>query len=422
VPWAPGRAKSSVQPDPTAQHACRRPYLDGAGIVSESVVCSQIARECLRLHLAGQVGPILFDRLISHFGSLDAILGASVSRLRQVEGIGEKTAEAIASVARSEAVERELAEAEQLGVRVICREDPSFPEPLRYIPDPPICLYVLGTWQREDALSLGIVGSRRPTYYGVEQAERFATMLTRSGLTIVSGMARGIDEAAHRAALRAGGRTIAVLGCGLATCYPPESVALRDQIAASGAVLSELPLQAPPEGKNFPRRNRLIAGLTLGTLVVEAGRRSGALVTARLANEYNREVFAVPGRVDVLQAQGTNTLIRDGQAKLVMELGDILDELGEAGELLQVQAARTIEVQERAEARRIEATQKPRLDDSELAVYEALGVDPVHIEQIAQRCGLEIAEVTASLTMLQIKGLAKQLPGNAFVRRGGRKS
>jgi len=385
--------------------------------VSAGQICSETAVAHLALHLTQAVGPATFERLVEAFGSADAALGASVSQLQSVPGIGRKTAEAIARASDGRAVKRELALAERLGVRIVCRADGEFPKPLHYISDPPICLYQMSQWRAEDALAVAVVGSRRPTYYGTEQAGRFATLLANAGFTVVSGMARGVDQAAHTAALRAGGRTIAVLGCGLKYCYPPESTELRDRIARNGAVLSELPLEAPPEAKNFPRRNRLIAGLSLGVLVVEAGQRSGALITARLANEYNREVFAVPGRVDTPQADGTNALIRDGQAKLVTGLQDILAELGEAGRIIEkslLQAENNDSAQP-AEANE-QNEQKVALTGAEAKVYRALTTEPMHLDEICEATSLPAGQVAAVLTMLQVRGLVKQLPGNLFVR------
>lgn len=398
--------------------------------VSASETCSEAARLHLRLHLADGVGAITFGRLMERFGSAEAILGASHMTLREVEGVGEKTAEAIRAVAKDETWKEEVRLAEEQGVRILCREDADYPRPLTFIPDPPICLYVMGEVTREDALSIGIVGSRQASLYGIEQAQRFSELLCRAGLTVISGMARGIDQAAHMAAIRAGGRTIAVLGCGLCHCYPPESIELRDKIRAGGAVVSELPMGTRPTTQTFPRRNRIIAGLSLGTLVIEAGLRSGALITARLASEYNREVFALPGRVDTQQAEGTNDLIRQGGAKLVTGLADILDELGEAGEILargqaeqekptgpngpdMTAGAGGREAQEAASS----GSGGGPMPAAQKAVYDIVGGEPVHLEQIAVQCDLPIGQVSAALTLLQLRGLVKQLPGNLFSRR-----
>lgn len=399
--------------------------------MSTSAICSEAAQEHLRLHLADGIGSITFGRLIEHFGSAGAVLAASRMALREVEGVGEKTAEAIRAAASSQAWKEEVALAGELGVRILCREDADYPKPLTFISDPPICLYVLGELLPEDALAVAVVGSRQASLYGIEQAQRFAELLCQAGLTIVSGMARGIDQAAHMAAIRTGGRTIAVLGCGLCHCYPPESVELRDKIAGGGAVVSELSLRTRPATGTFPPRNRIIAGLSLGTLVIEAGQRSGALITARLANEYNREVFALPGRVDTQQAEGTNDLIRRGGAKLVTRLDDILDELGEAGKLLAQGHAHGHGAPPASERPASQPHPSDRAGNSSAAakspasplppaqavVYDTMGNEPVHIEQVAGGCNLAIGQVSAALTLLQLRGLVRQLPGNLFMRR-----
>ncbi len=381
--------------------------------------------------MADGVGPILFDRLVATFGSVDAALAAPTSHLQEVDRISSKVANAIHSAAHSDAWKEEIDLAAKLGVRIICREDASYPEPLRQIPDPPICLYVMGEIKREDALSIAIVGSRQASMYGLEQAQRFAELLSQTGLTVISGMARGIDQAAHMAAIRTGGRTIAVLGCGLSHCYPPESIELRDRIAKCGAVISELPLQTVPSTQTFPKRNRIIAGMSLGTLVIEAAQRSGALITARVASEYNREVFALPGRVDTATAQGTNDLISQGFAKLVTNLGDVLDALGDVGESLAQYAAGKLMAgatkddppadkdgaPTNAESAEEAILSSPLLRDTQATVYKVLTTSPMHMEKVAGACGLAIGQVSAALTLLQLKGLVRQLPGNQFQRR-----
>lgn len=375
--------------------------------------------------MAEGVGPILFDRLVECFGSVEAVLAAPTSHLQEVDRVSAKVAKAIHDAARCDDWKQEVELARQLGVRILCRQDPDYPEPLRHIPDPPICLYMMGEIRREDALSIAIVGSRQASIYGLEQAQRFGELLSQAGLTVISGMARGIDQTAHMAALRTGGRTLAVLGCGLSLCYPPESVELRDRIAKCGAVISELPLRTAPSAQTFPPRNRIIAGLSLGTLVIEAARRSGALITARLASEYNREVFALPGRVDTPTAMGTNDLISQGYAKLVSNLGDILDALGDVGESLARYAGQKMlaEAEDTTSAKAKTATAEdaasppPRLPDAQAAVYKVLATSPMHMEQVAVAANLPIGQVSAALTLLQLKGLVRQLPGNQFARR-----
>jgi DNA processing protein len=283
-----------------------------------------------------------------------------------------------------------------------------YPAQLKHIPDPPLCLYVRGSLEPADAVAVAVVGSRRCSFYGIEQTRRFASGLASVGFTVVSGLARGIDGHAHRAALAAGGRTVAVLGNGLASVYPPEHAELADQVAASGAVVSELPMLVGPEAGHFPRRNRIIVGLSLGVIVVEAGRRSGALISARLASEYNREVFAVPGRVDVDNSAGTNSMIRGGQAKLAASLEDVLDELGDVGRIM---------VQPETDSPgQVPGAALP-LTPEEQRVIDSIGDDEADLEVVCQRSALGVAKVTATLTSLQLKGQVRRLPGNVYARR-----
>ena len=373
---------------------------------------STVAARYLALQMASDVGPITVRRLLEHFSTLECLLSASPAELAQVEGVGRRRAEAILRARRDPNVAEELARAADEGVRVLCLEDDDYPAPLRHIPDPPICLYVRGKLEAADAVGMAIVGARRCTYYGMEQARRFGAALAGAGFTIVSGLARGIDGYAHEGALAAGGRTLAVLGNGLVRIYPPEHAALSERVIAHGALISELPMDAPPEGKNFPRRNRIIIGLCLGVLIVEAGRRSGALITARLATEYNREVCAVPGRVDSDTSAGTNAMIRDGQARLVTCLEDVLDELGDVGRIM---------APEEADPGRDESAAHgpvaPTLGPGERQVLDALSQEPIGPDHICQTSGVAVSKVAAALTALQMKGLVRQLPGDLYVRR-----
>jgi DNA processing protein len=380
-----------------------------------SEVASSAAIEHLRWSLTDQVGPMTFGRLIERFGSAQAALGAGVRQLEGVDGIGQMTAETIARSRDQADVAAEVALAAQHNVRIICRDDKDFPAPLRHIPDPPICLYVRGQLQPTDAVAIAIVGARRSTLYGREQAYRFGYQLAQRGMTIISGLARGVDGESHKGALSAGGRTLAVLGNGLASIYPPEHVELADRVAANGALISELPMTTPPDTGNFLPRNRLIAGLSLGVLVVEAARRSGALSTSARASEYNREVFAVPGRVDSDYSVGTNALIRDQHAKLVTCADDILDELGEVGETL-----RGDEEELAAGDEPNLFSLQPTLSTDERAICESLDHEPKSVDQLAAVAGMPESRVASTLIMLQLKGLARQLPGNVFVRPGKR--
>jgi len=298
-------------------------------------VISDVGRQYLRLHMTPDVGPVRLRNLLQHFGSVEAVLSASIAELTQVEQIGPSTAASIFSHRRDDTGDREIERAADVGARILCLEDADYPPMLRRISDPPTCLYVRGDLRPTDGVALAIVGSRRCSHYGMEQARRFAEGLARAGMTIVSGLARGIDGAAHRAALDVGGRTLAVLGNGLASVYPPEHEDMAAEIVRSGALLSELAVDQPPDAKNFPPRNRIIVGLTMGVLVIEASRRSGALISARLANDCNREVFALPGRVDQLEySGGTNGAIREGWARPVTCVEDVLDDLAEVGRIL----------------------------------------------------------------------------------------
>lgn len=371
---------------------------------------SSIGEKYLRLHLCNEVGPIRFANLLSELGGIDAVLQAGMARLKSVAKVGETVAGNIVRGREEIDVGAEIELARRHGVRILCLADSDYPPALRAINDPPPCLYVRGQIKPEDALALAIVGTRRCSHYGREQAERLAALSANAGLTIVSGMARGIDTFAHQGALAVGGRTIAVLGCGLCHLYPPESSELAERIVEHGALVSELPMQIVPDTKNFPPRNRIIAGLSLGVLVVEAPRRSGALISARLATEYNREVFAVPGRVDTPHAEGCHDLIKTGGAKLISGLPDILEELGEAGSTLLAEL-RTEAPQGDAETRPLVA-----LNETEQRVAAALGPEPLAIEDICDRCDLPPQRVAATLTSLQLKGAVRRVQGDLYKR------
>jgi DNA processing protein len=365
---------------------------------------------------ADNVGATTFAKLIEHFGSADRALGASVSELAKVDGIGYKTAEQIAASRGKFDVQAELELAAKLGVCIINLEDERYPPVLKRIYDPPPVLYIKGSLGREDNLAISIVGSRRCSLYGQEQASRLAHFLSSAGFTICSGMARGIDSAAHQGALSAGGRTIAVQGCGLAGIYPPENRKLFKLITESGACISELPLQYEPLSENFPPRNRIIAGFSLGTIVVEAGLRSGALITARMAMENNREVMAVPGKIDSPLSKGTHQLIKQG-AKLVESVEDVMEALGYIGEQLQEHVSSAArEANEKAETPLFDIKEL-KLNSHEKTIFESLTKEPLHIEQIISGTDLAAGSVNAGLVSLRLKGLIKQLPGNLFVRR-----
>jgi len=370
----------------------------------------------LKLIRADGVGPVTFTRLLKRFGSVDAALGASVAGLAKIEGIGYKTAERITASRDRFDTKAELERAAKLGVWLVHLEDARYPTVLKQIYDPPPVLYVQGTLGREDNLAIAVVGSRRCSLYGQEQASRLAHLLAAAGFTIISGLARGIDSAAHQGALAAEGRTVAVQGCGLAQAYPPENKKLFELISRSGACLSELPLQYEPLAENFPTRNRIIAGLSLGTIVIEAGLRSGALITAKTALDSNREVMAVPGKVDSPLSKGPHRLIKEG-AKLIESVEDVMEALGYVGDQLKEHTAATSrQAVEKVETPLFDAG-KLKLKGNEQAVYESLGKEPLHVDQIIADTHLPPGAVNASVVSLRLKGLIKQLPGNLFVRR-----
>jgi len=362
-------------------------------------------RAMLHLHLADGVGAVLTQRLVEAFGGVEAVPHDRPAALKRVRGVGDKIASAIAAVT-DEQVDAELAAVEKLSAHILCLGEPGYPEPLTSIYDPPALLYVRGRLEPADALALGIVGARRCTHYGLEQAERFGQLFGRAGFTVISGGARGIDTAAHRGALAPGGRTVVVMGCGLGTTYPRENGKLFDRIVGEdrGAIVSELPIHTAVLGGNFPTRNRIISGLSLGVLVVEAARRSGALITAREAAEQGREVFAVPGHIDSPLSHGVNELIRDG-ATLVQNLEDVLEQLGSVG------------------AEMTEPVPGPTavpagLDDTERRIVEMLNAGPLELDEIVRGSEIDSAKIVATMTMLTLKGLVAQRPGNVFARKG----
>ena len=370
----------------------------------------------IRLIRADGVGPKSFERLLKRFGTVDNVLGASVGQLTQIEGIGNKTAEGIKASIGKFNVDKELALAEKLGVTIINWDDKRYPPALKAIYDPPPVLYYKGTIERGDSLAVAIVGSRRCSTYGQEQASRFGHMLASAGFTIVSGMARGIDTASHRGALSAKGRTIAVQGCGLTKIFPPENEKLFLSICESGACVSELPLQYEPLSGNFPGRNRIIAGLSMGTIVIEAHGRSGALITAGAALDNNREVMAVPGKIDSPLSVGPHRLIKDG-ARLVDSVEEIMEGLGEIGEGIKTHvSAAAARAKDIVEMPLFDALQL-NLTEGERTILEHLDGEPKHVEELIAETGLDAGPVNSGLISLRLKGLIKQLPGNVFLRR-----
>jgi DNA processing protein len=361
--------------------------------------------DLLCLTMVPGVGPATFQALMERFGSATRALSATEGRLREVSGVGPKLATAITRARRDFNPEAERELCRQKGVEIVGRGAPGYPEPLERIPDPPPLLYCKGTLTPGDELAIAIVGSRKCTPYGLRTAERLAQSLARVGLTVVSGLARGIDASAHRGALKAGGRTIGVLANGLAEIYPPEHDELADQVADSGAVVSEMPMRQRPLADLFPRRNRIISGLCLGVVVVEATPRSGSLVTARHALEQNREVFAVPGPVDSLPSRGCHQLIRDG-ARLVETVDDILEELGPL----------VREVKPSDDGVPVRKPSELALSDQERTILGHLDDVPKGVDEIIGRTRQTASQVMATLSVLEMRRLIRRMPGNAFVR------
>lgn len=382
----------------------------------------------LRLTLTPGLGPALIRRLVEEFGGAERVFAASPARLETVRGIGPGKSGPISTGLResAELADRELDLAAKLGVSLLAIGSAGYPSLLAEIPDAPPILYVRGTLApaEADRYAVAIVGSRECTAYGIEQSRRFAGVLGRAGLTIVSGGARGIDTSAHRGTIDAQGRTVAVLGCGLAHAYPPENAELFETIvrAGHGAVVSELPLDTPPTARNFPARNRIISGLSLGVLVVEAGEKSGALITARLAvEEHGREVMVIPGRVDSRSAIGSLRLIKDGAAALVTEPGDVLALLesparhhhgGTHEARYSLLSASADEPATPADSPKLFA--EPALSVSQRAILDALA-EALTLDELCHTTGIAPGAVRAELTVLEIQQRVRRV-GARFER------
>lgn len=343
------------------------------------------------------VGPVTIRSLISRFGRPERVFSSDMEELKAVDGVGERRARSIRDFSGWDEIGNMLERLNSEGVRVILYTDKEYPSLLREIEDAPVILYVKGEIKEEDRFSIAIVGSRNATSYGRFVAEKIAGELAESGFTIVSGMARGVDTIAHSSSLRAGGRTIAVMGSGIDLIYPPENKWLFDRISISGYVVTEFPPGTPPDKGNFPKRNRLISGLSLGVVVVEATEGSGALITARAALEQNREVFAIPGNISSPNSKGTNELIKRG-AKLVQRSDDIIEELAP---LLRG----FIRPKEKGHV---------ELTDEEREIFDRLTSEPRHIDEIMRGSGFPMQKVLSILLGLELKGIVNQMDGKMF--------
>ncbi len=345
----------------------------------------------LGFSLVPGIGPKRLLLLVQAFGSLLAAWEIGESQLRAAGFDGETTA-SLLRVRSQLDLDAELSRIERLGAHLLTPEDDDYPALLKNLPDAPLTLYVRGTLTAQDDLALAVVGTRKASGYGRDAAAYFSRQLAAQGVTIVSGLAHGIDAVAHRSALEAGGRTIAVMGCGIDRMYPPDHAELARQIAQQGALISEFPLGTKPEARNFPRRNRIISGISLGVLIVEAPEQSGAIITASLAAEQGREVFAVPGSIFNGASSGTNRLIQDG-AKLVITVEDILDELNIARRKVEARALKT-QIAPAGSA----------VSEQERAILGFLGGEPLPVDELVRRSALPASELLGTLTLLELQG------------------
>jgi DNA processing protein len=367
--------------------------------------------DLLTLSTIPGIGPNRLRSLISHFKDTHAVSGASAKQLSAVEGIERKTALSVVNFYRDSGaavakryVDSQLSTLNKVNGRVITLWDNEYPANLKKIYDPPPFLFVRGSFSETDNYALAIVGTRTPSPYGIHLVERFSTELAKLGVPIISGLARGIDSSAHKAALRAGGRTVAIIGSGLDVIYPPENKHLLERITEHGAVASEFAMGAKPDAGNFPRRNRIISGMALGIVIVETGTDGGAMITAATALDQNREVFAIPSAISEKRKSGANLLIKEGKAALVENVEDILAELGPR--LKQILKGTKIK----------DAEAPPDLTLFERRLYDALTEEPIHIDALADRAGLSTSDALVQLLSLEFKGAVKQMPGKMFVK------
>ena len=360
-------------------------------------------RDLLRLSSVPRIGPLKIRALVSHFKDPAEVLNASARDLIKIPGIEKKLASNIVHHKDGEAfADEQLRRANKVGARIVTLWDKEYPDILKKIYDPPPFLFVLGKLSSADRSPIAIVGTRSPSAYGQSVAELFSRELAKLGITIVSGLARGIDTIAHATTLKHGGRTIAVTGSGLDVPYPSENKKLMEKITGHGAVVSEFPMGTKPDAPNFPRRNRIISGLSIATLVVESALDGGAMITATTALDQNREVFAIPGNINERRSNGSNVLIRDGRAKLVITLDDILTELRPQLQLdLPKSDEPPVEIQ---------------LTPVEQTIYALLSNNPLHVDAITELANLSTPDTLVTLLSLEFKGLVRQLPGKFFVR------
>lgn len=378
---------------------------------------SQDLIDWLSLALIPEIGARRGKSLLERFKTPKAILEASLGAIAEVENVGREAAKKIVEDKRRIDLERHIKSIEKNNISLIPLHSNSYPESLKYIFDPPLVLFVKGEILPQDYFCIAIVGTRLASFYGRSMAEKLSGQLVEKGFTIVSGGARGIDTASHNAALRMKGRTYAVLGCGLDIVYPPENKKLFEEIAQKGAMISEFPLGTRPNRQNFPMRNRLISGLSLGVVVIEAPLKSGALITVTHATDQGREVFSVPGKADSFISRGTNQLLREG-AKLVENADDIIEELEPLlkSKLSELKAVPNLKHYEtKADSPEI---LKPDLGNEEGAVYALISAESIQIDELVEKTNMDILKISDILLRLQMKKLVRQLPGKQFVRSG----
>lgn len=351
----------------------------------------------LALNCIPDIGPVFVRKLLSAFGTPETIFQTSMHDLTLVEGIGKNRASRIVNFNRWDFVQRELQKAQSMNIRLVTLHDRDYPEGLRQIHDAPIMLYVKGTLEPADKYSIAIVGSRSSSEYGMQVAEKMGTTLSSCGLTVVSGMARGIDTASHKGALRGGGRTIAVLGSGIDVPYPYANRGLMQSIGASGAVISEFPLGTGPQKENFPKRNRIISGLSLGVVVIEAAIDSGSLITVAYALDQGKEIFAVPGNITSSNSRGTNDLIKRG-ARLVESAEEVIDELRPLLKGILREEKKSL----------------PRMSEEEKIVHSHLDAEPKHIDVLTRKSNMASGKALSVLLSLELKGLVRQSSGKHF--------
>ncbi len=358
----------------------------------------------LALYLAEGLGNVGGKNLLDQFGTPDAIFSAGPAELARVEGVSAKAIESLCHGRFALDPEKELTKLERCGARILSYGDQTYPSALREIHDPPILLFIRGKDIPVGLPLVAVVGSRNATYYGLKASERFGLGLGQSGVGVVSGLARGIDAAAHWGCLRGGGHTVGVLGTGIDVIYPRENQKLFEAVCERGTLVSEFPPGTPPEPRNFPIRNRIISGMSKGVVIVEATKRSGSLITAGMALEQGREVFAVPGSIDSFKSTGTHSLLKQG-ARLAENSDDVLEELSMR---LRSAAGRGSERKESAPQR--------EMDEIEQKVFGILGMYPLHIDEIVRVSKLDAGRISGVLLKLELEGIVHQLPGKMFVR------